>query len=142
MIYGFGEAPGIEICPNAGRICRNAGQSKRRTDGYLPGRAVLRARAPSIFRCGPLLCDTVGFGQDAEDVPAEDLLDVGVGVALAHEGLGNFWKLGAVFHAVGHVGAIEVGAQADVIGTDKFHNMINVLDDFFPADTRQLAFGL
>ena len=45
-------------------------------------------------------------------------------------------------HAVGHGGAVEIGAQADVIGADEFDDVVDVLDDFFPTDVGELAFGL
>ena len=86
--------------------------------------------------------DLLGLVEDAEDVAAEDFLDVGVGVAFADQGFGDFGELGDVFQAVGHVGAVEIGAQADVIGADKFDDVVDVLDDFFPTDVRELAFGL
>lgn len=89
-----------------------------------------------------LVGDLLGLVEDAENVASEDFLDVGVGVALADEGFGDFGELGDVFHAVGHGGAVEVGAQADVIGSDEFDDVVDVLDDFFPTDARQFAFCL
>ena len=67
--------------------------------------------------------------------------DVGVGVAFAHQGFGDFRQLGGVFHAFGHVGAVEIGAQADVVGADEFYGVVDVLDDLFPGDVGEFAFG-
>lgn len=84
----------------------------------------------------------LGLVEDAEDVAAEDFLDVGVGVTFADEGFGDFRELGDVFEAIGHIGAVEIGAQADVIGADEFDDVVDVLDDFFPTDAGEFAFGL
>ena len=44
-----------------------------------------------------------------------------------------------IVHAVGHVGAVEIGAQADVVRADEFYGMIDVVDDFGPVDAREFA---
>ena len=46
-----------------------------------------------------------------------------------------------IFHAKRHDGAIEIGAQADVIDASDFHGMIDVLDDFGPIDFGEFAFA-
>ena len=53
--------------------------------------------------------------------------------------LSNLRQLGGIFHAKGHVGAIEVRAQSNVIGADEFHGMIDVFNNFRPLDARQLS---
>ena len=85
--------------------------------------------------------DLFGLFQDAQGVLAENFPDVALGIAFAQQGFGDFRQLGGVFHAFGHVRAVEIGAEADVVGADEFHGVIDVIDDSFPADVRKLAFG-
>ena len=79
------------------------------------------------------------FVEEAEGVFAEDFADVGIGIALLEEGFGDLGEMGGVFHAEGHHGAIEIGAEANVIDAGHFYGVINVLDDFGPVDARELA---
>src|ERR1043166_6983073 len=72
---------------------------------------------------------------------AENFANVRVRIALAQQRLGNFGQLGAILHAFGHVRTVEVGAQANVVGTNQLHGMVNVRHDIFPAHVRQLALG-
>ena len=74
---------------------------------------------------------------DAQQISAEDFADIFVLVTFAHQSLGDFWELGTIFHSVGHRCAVEIGAQTDVVRTDEFHNMVDVLDDCFPTHARQ-----
>ena len=77
--------------------------------------------------------------EEAEGVFAEDFADVGIGVALLEEGFGDLGEMGGVFHAEWHGGAIEVGAEADMIDAGDFYGVINVLDDFGPVHAGELA---
>ena len=79
------------------------------------------------------------FAEEAEGVFAEDFADVGIGIAFLEEGLGDLGEMGGVFHAEGHHGAIEIGAEADMIDAGDFYGMIDVLDDFGPCDAGKLA---
>ena len=47
---------------------------------------------------------------EPEGVAAQDLADVGFRVALLAEGFRDLREVGGVLHAVGHVGAVEIGA--------------------------------
>ena len=71
--------------------------------------------------------------EEAEGVLTEDLADVGIGVAPLEEGFGNLGKMGGIFHAEGHHGAIEIGAEADMIDAGDLHGVINVVDDLGPV---------
>src|SRR5262245_18184630 len=75
----------------------------------------------------------------AQDVAAENLLDVGVRVALLDQRIGDLRQLRGVFQSEGHRRAVEVLPQADVIGTGDLDRVIDVLDDLLPAYFRQLA---
>jgi len=76
----------------------------------------------------------------AERVFAEDLSDIRVGVAFAHQGFGDFREPGGVFKAFGHVGTVEIGTQANVVGADEFYGVVDVLDDLLPSDVWEFAF--
>src|SRR6185295_19373844 len=65
-----------------------------------------------------------------------------VGIALANESLRNLRQLRAVFEPIGHVGAVEIRPEADVICSDELNDVINVVNDPLPADMRDLALGL
>ena len=71
--------------------------------------------------------------EEAESIFAEDFADVGIGIALLEEAIGDLWEMGGVFHAEGHHGAIEIGTEADMIDAGDFYGVINVLDDFGPV---------
>jgi len=79
------------------------------------------------------------LAEEAEGVFAEDFADVGVGVTLLQEGFGDLGEMRGVFHAEGHHGAVEVGAQADMIDAGDFYGVIDVLDDFGPVHAGKLA---
>ena len=81
---------------------------------------------------------------DAQQIAAKDFANVVVLVALAHQGLCDFREFRAILHAVGHRRPIKVRAEADVVRPDKFHDMVDVVDDSFPTDVRQStgSFGL
>jgi hypothetical protein len=102
---------------------RNAGQTKTR------------------LSCGgvELAADALNFGHDAECVFTKDLADVGFGIALLKEAVGDLRQVGYILHADGHVGSVEIGAQTDVIDSGNFHGVVNVLDDFGPLDFGNFA---
>ena len=85
------------------------------------------------------MVDAFDIGEDAEGVFAEDFADVGFGVALFQEGVGDLWNVGYVLHAEGHYGAVEVGAEADVIGAGDFYGVVDVVDDYRPIHFGELA---
>jgi len=77
--------------------------------------------------------------EEAESVFAEDFADVGIGIALVEEGLGELGEMGGVFHADGHGGTIEIGAEADMINAGDFDGVVDVIDDFGPIDFGEFA---
>ena len=83
--------------------------------------------------------DALDFAEEAEGVFAEDFANVGIGVTLFQEGVGDLGDVGDIFHADGHDGAIEIGAEADVIDAGDFHGVIDVIDDDGPIDFGKLA---
>src|SRR6185437_2138170 len=80
--------------------------------------------------------DALAFGHYTKRVFAEDLLDVGVGIAAVEKGLRDFGQVGDIFHADGHVGAAIVRAESDVIGAGELHGVVNVVNDFGPINAR------
>src|SRR5713101_880880 len=56
--------------------------------------------------------DLLGLLHHAQGVAAKDFANVIVGVALPHQRCGDFRKFRTILHAVWHVRAIEIGAQA------------------------------
>jgi hypothetical protein len=83
--------------------------------------------------------DALAFGEDAQSVFAENFFDAGVGVAAVEQRLRDFREMRDVFHADGHVGAVVIGAEADVIDAAYFYGVVNVVDDARPIDTRKRA---
>ena len=55
------------------------------------------------------------------------------------QGFGDLRKFRSVFHAVRHIGAVEVRAQAHVIDAGNFHGVVDVFDDFAEFHTREFA---
>src|SRR6516165_5432721 len=84
-----------------------------------------------------LLAGAFHLAQDAKGVFAEDLADVSFGIAFLQKCLGDLRELGGVFHANGHVSAVEVGTEADVIYARELHGVVNVLDDLCPIHFRK-----
>jgi hypothetical protein len=83
--------------------------------------------------------DALDFGHNAQGVFAEDSADVGIGIALLKEGVGDLREVGHILHADGHDGAIEIGAEAHVIDPGDFYSVIDVLDDFGPFNFGEFA---
>src|SRR5207249_4760352 len=73
------------------------------------------------------------------ELAVQNLAQVIVAVAFAHQRFCNLGQLGAVLHARWHRGAIKIRAEADVVSADQFHDVVDMLDDAFPADRRKLA---
>ena len=86
------------------------------------------------------MADAFSFLHHPEQVLAENFPNVCVAIALAHQGLGNLWKMRAIFHTVRHIGSIKIRTQSDMIRTHEFYRMIDVVHDAFPAYVRQLSF--
>src|SRR6266849_5937262 len=59
--------------------------------------------------------DTLHFGHDAQGIFSQNLLYVIFGITFFQECVGDFRKLGGVFHAIWHVSAIEIRTQPHVI---------------------------
>jgi len=76
---------------------------------------------------------------NTESIFAKNFLYVTLGVAFLQQGLGDLREFRGVFHAVGHVGAVEVRTQAHVINASHFDRMVDVLDDSGGIDARQFA---
>ncbi len=91
--------------------------------------------------CGrvALVAYALDFRHDAKSVFAEDFADVGVGVALFQERIGDLREMGDILHPDGHDSAIEIGTEANVIDASNFYGVINVLDDFGPIDFGEFA---
>jgi hypothetical protein len=81
----------------------------------------------------------LGLFHYAQGVAAENFANVSVGVAFADEGFGDFRQLGSIFHALGHIGAIEIGAETHMVGADELYEMIEVINNFLPANVGQLS---
>src|SRR5580704_11879124 len=75
-----------------------------------------------------------------QQVAAEDLPKIVIAVALAHQSFRNLWEMSDVIHALGHISSVEIRTKSDVIRSHQFNDMIDVVDDSFPAYVRQLAF--
>ena len=85
-------------------------------------------------KCAMILCfhfgaDFFGCFHDAQRIFAENFADVGVGVALAHQRFGDLRQLASILDPVGHAGAVEIGAEADVIRAYQLYGVIDVVDD-------------
>src|SRR5260370_12583277 len=83
--------------------------------------------------------DTLHFGHDAQGIFAQNLLYVTFGITFFQECVGDFRKLGGVFHAIWHVSAIEIRTQPHVIDASNLHSVVDMLDDFCPIDARELS---
>ena len=67
---------------------------------------------------------------DAQDIAAQDLLQIFLAIAATGEFADQVGNLGNVFHAARRgVNAVEVGAQADVIDAAHLDGMIDVVGD-------------
>jgi hypothetical protein len=64
------------------------------------------------------LADALGLLHHPQRVLAQDFADIGVGIALSNQRLGDLRKLLAILHALGHVRAVEIGAETDVVRAD------------------------
>src|SRR5262249_21147261 len=64
-----------------------------------------------------------------QNVAAEDLLDVRLGIPLPQQRVGDLRQFRHVFHTQRHRGAVEVGSEADVIDACGLHGVVDVLDD-------------
>src|SRR5580693_3135555 len=102
-------------------------EASRRTNG---------SRLSSHFSSG-----VFGCLQDAQRVATQNLLNVAIGITLLEKSVGDLRQVRYIVHAVRHVGAVEIGAEADVIRADEFHCVIDMVDDESPIDTRQLSSG-
>ena len=86
-----------------------------------------------------IAADAFHVGHETKSILAENLLHVTFCVSFLQQGFGDFRKLRGVFHAEGHVGAVEIGADADVVDAGDFYGVVDVLDDFGPFDAREFA---
>ena len=76
------------------------------------------------------LRDLAGLTEGAEDVPAEDLVDVGLGVAAAEQFVGQPGEVGDVFQADRpSIDAVEVRADADVVDPRDLDEVVDVVGD-------------
>ncbi len=89
-----------------------------------------------LFRCLHFLAYLFRGGHDSKRISAQDLPDIIVGISFSEECLGDLGQLRAILHAFRHIGSIKVGTETYVVGTDKLYDMIDVLDNFLPADVR------
>jgi hypothetical protein len=87
-----------------------------------------------------LAADTLGLLHNTKQIAAEDLANIVFAIALSKERLRDFRKLRAIFHSVRHRSAVEIGTKPNVLRSDEFHHVVDVLDDLFPGDVWQLAF--
>jgi len=87
--------------------------------------------------CIQIAADALHFTHNPQSILAQNFPYVTLGIPFFEQSFGDERQPGSVFHAVGHVGAIEIGSEAYVIGARNFYGVIDVLDDFFVADTRQ-----
>src|SRR5438067_9118297 len=120
------------------------GSRSRRTTRVMPRRARWYAtlapmQPPPMITLSALRGNPLDLLHHAQDIAAENFLDVRVGVALLEQRVGDLRQLRRVFHSDGHRRAIEVGSEADVIGARHFHRVIDVFDDLLPRHVRQLA---
>src|ERR1700719_3559055 len=93
--------------------------------------------------CATLFVEVAGdlfdLGEGAEGVFAEDFADVGFGVAFFEEGVGDLGDVSDVLHAKRHYGAVEIGAEAYVVGTGDFYGVVDVVDDYGPVHFGEFA---
>src|SRR5712691_7631414 len=120
------------------------GSRSRRTTPVMPRRARWYAtlapmHPPPTITTSALRGNPLDLLHHAQDVAAEDLLDVRLGIALLEQRVGDLRQLRRVFHSDWHRRAIEVGAKADMISARDLHRVIDVLDDLLPRHIRQLA---
>ena len=86
-----------------------------------------------------LFCARLGlnFGEDAEEVGAEDFFHLLGGVAAGHEGGGDFWEVGGVADFGGEdAEAVEVGADADVVDACDLRDVVEMIDEGFERGER------
>src|SRR5260370_2086283 len=76
----------------------------------------------------------------SQRVAAENLANVVVTIAFAHQRFGDSRQLGAVFHSLRHRGAVKVRSQANMVRTHKFYCVIDVVHDPLPTHMREFAF--
>src|SRR5262249_52309084 len=94
---------------------------------------------PCLVLCLHFVTDFLRLLHHSKQISTKNFANVLVAVALAHERFRDSRQVRAVFYAFGHDRSIKVRAQADVIGTNELHNMINMFDDFLPAYVGQLS---
>src|SRR6267142_1658720 len=92
-----------------------------------------------LLRCLHLFADFFRLFHCAEYVPAEDPADIVLLVALSQQRFGDFGQLGAVLDPFRHVRAIEIRAQADVLRAHKLNDVVDMVDNLFPAYVRELS---
>src|SRR6266702_1998395 len=76
---------------------------------------------------------------DPQSIFTENFLYVTLGIAFFQQRFGDVRQLCGVFHAIRHVGAVEVRTEADVVDARDFHGVIDVLDDFRPIHAGQFT---
>src|SRR5882762_1819532 len=86
-----------------------------------------------------LAADAFVFRHDTKGIFPENFLYVTLGVAFLQQGFGDLREFRGVFHAVGHIGAVEVRTEAHVIDAGNFHGMVDVLEDFAEFHAREFA---
>ena len=90
------------------------------------GRGTPEARkiTQTTLACGDLV-------EHAEEVGAEDLLDVARGVASLQQALGDPWKVGHVVEALrsGQVGHVQVRAEPDVLDSSDLYHPVDLVEE-------------
>src|ERR1700688_2802942 len=94
-----------------------------------------RARRTGLIFTGriQIAADAFHFTHNAQSIFTQNFPYVTLGIAFFEQSLGDERQLAGVFHAVGHVGAVEIRAEAYMIGACNSYGVIDVLDDFFVA---------
>src|SRR6266403_2861303 len=92
-----------------------------------------------LLRCLYLFADFFRLFHHTEHVAAENLADIVLLVALPQQRFRELGQLGAVLEPFGHVRAVEIRAQADMLRAHKLYDVVDMLDNLFPAYVRELS---
>ena len=85
------------------------------------------------------MADAFDLGHKAQGIFAQNLAYVILRITFAQQSFGDFRNLAGILHAEGHIGTIEIGAQADMVCADEPYGVVDVFDDFAPIDAGEFA---
>src|SRR6266850_4299242 len=131
-LRAFSEMPSAFIAP-ASSTPATAHAPVHRIARTIPRLLVLLLRSLHLF------ADFLRLFHYAENISAENFADIVLLVALPQQRFRDFGQLGAIFQAFGHVRAVEIRAQADVLRAHKFNDVIDMFDNLFRAYVRELS---